>query len=95
MSFQKQKNVLKIFWGERWQLQFNVKTIDLLVIVAVTILTIVKDLVIATMVGIMISCIGHVWKTRNELEVSIEETEYSKRYVMQGKFTSNFQNYFK
>jgi SulP family sulfate permease len=57
---------------------------DTLVMVVVTLVTVLTNLAVAVVAGIVIAALVFVWDHAQQLEVEIEESSESKRYRLQG-----------
>lgn len=77
--------VIGTFEWESLKLGRKVPGTDLLVIAAVTVITVVKDLALAVVVGIILSALIFAWKKGKEISVSSTTDEYGRKvYALTG-----------
>ena len=78
--------VIGTFAWPSLKLMLKVPREDALVVILVTVVTVIQDLAIAVLVGVIVSCLVYAWKSSRQIEVSDNETDdpENQTYVLQG-----------
>ena len=89
--------VIGTFAWPSLKLLLKVPKEDALVVILVTVVTVIQDLAIAVLVGVIVSCLVYAWKSSRQIEVSGDDLEgpNNQTYLLQGNLffasTSKFK----
>lgn len=76
--------VIGTFAWKSLQILLRVPKSDALVIVIVTVVTVMEDLAVAVLVGVIVSALVFAWKQATRMSARVEEMEGSKTYKVEG-----------
>ncbi|TDT72351.1 SulP family sulfate permease [Hypnocyclicus thermotrophus] len=90
--------VIGTFEWESLKLGKKIPLFDLAIIIIVTIITVVHDLALAVVVGIILSALNFAWEKGKKIEIKVEYKENKKTYYIDGPLffasSSNFKQKF-
>ena len=76
--------VIGTFAWQSFSIMRRIPTIDALVIILVTIVTVWHDLAIAVIVGVIVSALAYAWNAARRINVNTEINEDTKIYMLEG-----------
>ncbi|MGV6838555.1 MAG: SulP family inorganic anion transporter [Planktomarina sp.] len=76
--------VIGTFAWNSFKIMRKVPLVDAFVIVLVTVVTVMEDLAVAVVVGVIVSALAYAWKSAARISAKTEDTDKGKIYRIQG-----------